>query len=265
MFILFLFLSSCSLDNFLFNSEKLEKYSLPNNNIPDSLLEQINLKSEGSNIYGYWVKSNSINKTKTILYFHGNRHSIDEYWDRVITFHEMGFNVFIFDYRGYGMSEGENSEDNLYKDAETALDFVIKTKNIPNDSICIYGYSLGNVPAIYLCANKINPFCLISESPFATANTLTQGSIGLDIPPYWLTKGNFNNIEAIKKIKIPFLLLHGENDDFVRYVDNGKLVYDNAPNPKKLMLIPNANHTNIRETLGIEKYKQILSDFINNK
>lgn len=259
--ILFL-LSGCSLDNFLFNTEKLDSYKLPNNNIPDSLLEKVTLNSDGNKIYGYWVKSNSSYKNVTILYCHGNKHNIDEYWDRVMTMHEIGFNVFIFDYRGFGMSEGTSSEANIYRDAEVALEYVTNTKNIPSDSLCLYGYSLGSVASIYLCANKINPRCLIAESPFGSANTLAQSSIGLDIPPFWLTDANFNNMEAIKNIKIPFMLFHGEVDDFVRYIDNGKLVYENAPNPKKLMLIPNANHTNIRQTMGLDNYKKTLSDWI---
>ncbi len=94
------------------------------------------------------------------------------------------------------------------------------------DSLCFYGYSLGNVASIYLAAQIQNPLCLFSEAPFASANSLTQGSVVLDVQPRWLTDGEFDNEKNIKVINTPFLLFHGEDDDFVRYRDNGKVLYE---------------------------------------
>lgn len=255
-------LSACSMDSFLFNSEKIDSYTLPGNTIPSSDIENVTLISNGKKIYGFWIKSSGIHPETTILYCHGNKHNIDEYWDRVMMMYQIGVNIFIFDYQGFGKSEGESSEKNMYSDAESALDYVLNEKHINRDSLCIYGYSLGNVASIYLAADKINPACLIAEAPFASANSLTQGSIGLDIPALWLTEGKFDNAEAIKKIKTPFMLIHGDKDDFVRYVDNGRIVFQNAPEPKKLVLVKNANHTTIPETMGVEQYIQTISDWI---
>ncbi len=260
-----IFLSGCELDSFLFNIEKIDSYTLPGNTIPESDIEPVTLTSNGSKIYGFWIKSDGTHPEATILYCHGNKHNIDEYWDRVMLMHRLGVNVFIFDYQGFGKSEGESSQANMYSDAEAALDFVINEKHIESDSLCIYGYSLGNVVSIYLAANKINPACLIAESAFASANSLTQGSIGLDIPSLWLTEADFNNAEMIKKIKTKFLLFHGAKDDFVRYEDNGRVVYQNAPEPKQLVLVQNANHTTIPETMGIENYLETISDLMFNK
>ena len=65
-----------------------------------------------------------------------------------------------------------------------------------------------------------------------------------------------------KKLKHHFLLFHGDEDDFVRYRDNGKIVYNNAPQPKDLILVQKANHTNVPYILGTEQYLQIISDWI---
>ncbi len=265
LLLLSVLLNSCELDSFLFNTEKLDKYTLPDNNIPDSLIEKVTLKSETYNLYGFWIKSDGAYPGRTILYCHGNKHNIDAYWDRVMVMHKMGFNVFIFDYRGFGMSEGESSENGMYKDAESALDFVSTTKKVPKDSLCLYGYSLGNVASIYLAANKINSACLIAEAPFASANSLSQGSLGLDIPPDWLTKSNFNNAELIKKVNTRFLLIQSLDDDFVRYDDNGKIVFENAPEPKKLYTLDGAGHTGIISVIGESAYIKLISDwFLNN-
>lgn len=256
-------ITACELDNFLFNEKQIEKYKLPGNNIPDSQLEMVTFNSKGNKLYGYWVVSNGLRPGLTILYCHGNKHNLDEYWDRVMIMHELGVNVLIFDYRGFGLSEGESSEMGLYKDGEAALQFVLTEKNVPADSLCLYGYSLGNVVSIYLAAEKINPLTLIAEAPFASANSLIQGSTVLDLPSQWLTKGEFNNAEKIKRIKIPLLLMHGSDDDFVRFRDNGKIVYQNAPQPKSLKLIPGAGHNNIPEKMGTKSYLATISDWIN--
>jgi fermentation-respiration switch protein FrsA (DUF1100 family) len=241
------------LDSFLYNTEKLDRYALPGNTIPDSLLEQVSLQSDGHTLYGYWVTPPGEPRGMTILYCHGNKHNLDAYWDRAMILHRLGFNLFIFDYRGFGMSEGSSSEAGMYADAEAALDYV-RARGVSPDSLCLYGFSLGNVASIYLAARKVDPRCLIAESPFASADALAQGATGLDIPPRWLTEGTHDNASLIEEIRAPFLLMHGEEDDFVRYRDNGRVVYENAPEPKRLVLVPRAVHTDVPQQLGIERY-----------
>jgi pimeloyl-ACP methyl ester carboxylesterase len=251
-----LVISSCELDNNLFNNKKITHYQLPGNTIPDSLIEQVTFNSEGNKLYGYWLKSSGLHPGYTILYCHGNKYNIDNFWDRVMFLYQLGVNIFIFDYRGYGMSEGESSEEGLQADGIAALNFILQKNPDLNveDSLSIYGYSLGNVVSIYLAAQVVSPQCLIAECAFASANSITQGSLNLDIPPLWLTKGKFDNASMIKNIKCYLLLLHGEEDDFIRWIDNGKIVYENAPADKKLILVPKAKHTDIPQTMGIGAY-----------
>ena len=252
---------ACDLDSFLFNNTEIDHYSLPGNTIPDSLIEQVTFQSEGNTLYGYWIDSNGSRPGLTLLYCHGNKHNIDEYWDRMMMLHELGVNLFIFDYRGFGLSEGESSESGLYADGEAALEHVLSRGILP-DSLVIYGYSLGNVVSIYLCAETVDPLCLFAECPFASANSLTQGSLILDIPSLWLTEGEFDNAERVKSISTPFMLLHGSDDDFVRYSDNGKIVYENAPEPKLLKLVPGANHDDIPQVIGVDVYLEEIINWI---
>ena len=259
---LLLLIASCTMDDFLFNNEPIDNYLLPGNTIPDSLIEAVSFESEGNTLYGFWIASNGARPGITMLYCHGNKHNIDEYWDRVMLLHRLGINIFIFDYRGFGKSQGESSESGLYADGEAALNYVLSRTDVFADSICLYGYSLGNVVSIYLSAEKFDPLCLFAEAPFASANSLTQGSSIIDIPPLWLTDGEFNNADRVKGIECPFMLIHGEDDDFVRYRDNGKIVYDNAPEPKLLALVSGAHHDDIPEILGDEQYLHIIENWI---
>ena len=268
LLLLAVFIVSCELDDHLFNSKQINNYKLPGNTIPESLIEQVTFDSEGNTLYGFWVKSNGLRPDLSILYCHGNKHSIDEYWDRVMNFFQLGVNVFIFDYRGYGMSEGKSSEAGLHADGEAAVNYVLSRNEVSADSLVLYGYSLGNVVSIQLAAKKLNPLCLFAESPFASANSLTQSATILDIPSRWLTEGEFDNAGNIKKVHTPFFLFHGDKDDFVRYRDNGKVVFENAPNPKSFVLIPGAGHSDIPEIMGVNNYlaemQKWMDDSINN-
>jgi fermentation-respiration switch protein FrsA (DUF1100 family) len=186
---------------------------------------------------------------------------MDAYWDRVEFLRRLGGNIFIFDYRGFGMSEGESSQEGMYADADAALAYV-QSRGVQADSLVLYGFSLGNVASIHLAANRITPRCLIAESPFASSTSLTQGGIGLDFPARWLTDGTFNNAETIRKVHVPLLLLHGLDDDFVRYRDNGAIVFENANQPKKLITVKGANHTDVPQTMGVDQYLTELQTWI---
>jgi hypothetical protein len=258
-------LAGCDLDNNLFNAEKLTSYKLPGNTIPDSLISRVSFKSGRNTLYGFLVTGENNGATKTILYFHGNKHNIDEYWDRVMYLHGLGVNVFVFDYLGFGMSEGESSEASLYEDGLAALNYLRSLKNMWTQDVTYYGYSLGNVVSIHLAAEVASPARLVAESPFASAASLTQGSLVLDIPAGWLTSGKFDNLAEIPKIKCPFMLLHGSDDDFVRFRDNGQLIFNAAPNPKYLVLVQGANHINVPETLTIPAYQDTLRFFLGSK
>src|SRR5207237_708678 len=137
-------------------------------------------------LYGFWVGSSGRRPGITLLYFHGNRDNIDRYWDRVMFLHEAGINVFIFDYRGFGKSQGTSSEAGLYADADAALAYVLSRPGVSRDSVGFYGFSLGNVPAIHLAAERMRPLFLVAESPFASASSLTQAALSLDLPAGWV-------------------------------------------------------------------------------
>ncbi len=255
--------SACQMDAFLYNGKGADRYELPGNTIPDSLLEPVTFASAGNTLYGYWVASDGARPGITILYFEGNKHGIDEYWDRVMLLHDLGVNLFIFDYRGFGRSEGRSStEEGLLADGEAALQYVLSRPEVNPDSLGFYGYSLGNVPGIYLAAERFTPLFLVAEAPFASAASLTQGSLALALPGGWLTGGRFDNAERVRRIATPFLLLHGTDDDFVRYRDNGWVVYENAPQPKSRVLVPGAVHDNVPQTLGLDLYRQVIADWI---
>jgi alpha-beta hydrolase superfamily lysophospholipase len=254
--------SSCKLDSLLFNTKQLSSYAVSTRIIPDSVREFVSLRSMGNAIYGFYVRSSGANSDKTILYCHGNRESIEAYWDRVELLYQGGYNVFIFDYQGFGMSGGEASEEALYADGRAALAYVTSRPDVSPRNLLYYGYSLGAVVAINLAAGSTQPSVLVCESPFASGEAVLQSGTLIDIPGQIALKGKFDNAATIRQVRAPFLLFHGTDDRFVDIEKNGQVVFDNANEPKKFIRVSGAGHTTVPYVLGVETYLQDIADFV---
>ena len=257
-------LSSClDLDDSLFNPQKLSSYTLSTSVIPESQRVFVTLKSEGYHIYGYFVRSRNIDNDVTIVYFHGNKHHLQYYWDRVELLYRMGFNVFVFDYRGFGMSEGEPSEEGLYADGLAALNYVLQRPEVLTSGVVFYGFSLGNAVSFELAARFFDPMAVVAEAPFASAKTLVQSGTLVDIPSSYVMKGEYNNAEKAKLIRSPLLLLHGTEDKFIDIEKNSQVIFANANEPKRFVRIPGADHSEIPAKMGEQAYIDLIQTFIN--
>ena len=130
-------------------------------------------------LHGWYIPNQ--NSKKTLLFFHGNAGNISHRGESVKIFHDLGLNVFIFDYRGYGRSKGEPNEKGLYEDARTAWRYLIETKGMNGDSIILFGRSLGGAVATKLgsevdasALGLIWPFKIIDPKSAIAKNTVTQ-------------------------------------------------------------------------------------------
>jgi pimeloyl-ACP methyl ester carboxylesterase len=253
---------SCKLDDLLFHGKSLSSYSLPTGVVPASSRELVPLASNGRTIYGIFVTSATARRDRTILYCHGNRESIEQYWDRVELLYKSGYAVFIFDYEGFGMSEGECSEQAMYADGRAALSYVRSRQDVDPDNIIYYGYSLGCAVAVELAANARQPRVLVCEAPFASGNALVQSGTLLDVPGSIALKGDYNNADNIRRVHAPVLVLHGTDDRFIDLTNNGQVVFDNANPPKQFIPVTGAGHTTIPYTMGVDVYLKALEDFI---
>jgi fermentation-respiration switch protein FrsA (DUF1100 family) len=259
-----LLFSGCfDLDNSLFNNDTVTAYSLRTTVIPESLRTQVVLTSQGKKIYGYFVKSANTNEKNVVLYNHGNRDHLQFYWDRVELFYKMGFNVFVYDFQGYGMSEGEPTEEGVYSDANAAYHY-LQLRGFHDTSITVYGFSLGGAPATDLAANTFTPRRLILESTFASASSLTQSGTLLDLPGTFVMKGEYKTAEKIKRVTCRVLILHGVDDKFIDMEKNGKVIYQNANDPKEFIAVLGADHSQVPWKMGESGYISAIKNFIMN-
>ncbi len=281
-----LFSSCLRLDDQLFKEEAITEYEFDNYtgtkelsdlptiyNIADSMKQLFTLtstSSEGSaKIYAVYIGNpTTINTDTIILYCHGTAKHMDNYWNRAKLLANIGhkhrFGVLMMDYRGYGKSEGEPTEENMYADVDATLKW-LQSKGVTNNRLVIYGYSLGSAPSCKTSANDytLKPSKLILEAPFASAAVMVNDGSKLALPSSYFTNLKIDNAEQIKNITQPFLWMHGISDDFLSITTHGEVVYKNYHGKySEAHRIPNATHINVPSVWGYQNYLDALAAFI---
>jgi fermentation-respiration switch protein FrsA (DUF1100 family) len=220
--------------------------------------ENVELTTEdGVRLHGWFIPSDSARGT--VLFFHGNAGNISHRLDSIATFNRMGLNVFIFDYRGYGQSQGRATEAGTYRDAEAAWSYLVETRGIDANNIIVFGRSLGASIAAWL-ASQYTPTALILESGFSSVPSMAQRMYPF-LPVKWLSRFNYDTRQYVSTIASPLLVVHSKNDEIVPYAE-GRLVFDAAPANKQFLDIRGGHNDGFIVT-G-RAYTDGLSAFIDN-
>lgn len=195
----------------------------------------------------------------TLLWFHGNAGNISHRLENIRLLHtRLKIHIFIFDYRGYGRSEGQVSEEGSYLDAEAALQYLRSRKDVDPQKIVFFGRSLGAAVAAEL-AGREPCLALILETPFASIREMARVAFPL-IPIGPLLRTRYDTVEKVRGVKAPVLVLHGERDEIVPLAQ-GRKVFEAAPEPKEFYPIRGAHH-NDTYSAGGEAYFAKLKEFI---
>ncbi|MBI4389612.1 MAG: alpha/beta hydrolase [Nitrospinae bacterium] len=220
-------------------------------------VEDVYFPSEdGVQLHGWYVARPDA--AATLLWFHGNAGNLSHRLDNLLELRRLKINVFIFDYRGYGRSEGEPDEEGLYRDSRAAYRVLTGTKNIAPGAIFLFGRSLGGACAIEV-ALRHPAAGLILESAFTSAGDMAKKMFPL-LPIARLMRSRFDSLSKISRVRIPALFLHGDRDDLVPY-ELGRKLYDAANEPKEFYDIRGAGH-NDTYVAGGEAYFETLDRFI---
>lgn len=237
-------LGCMSLDGFYFNPGQTSQYGFPSDVIPADAIEEVVFESDdGTTLYGMWAwQDQPWVAPGTLVYFHGNSSTMDEYMPHVGALWSLGYNVFTFDYRGYGRSEGSPTHDGVLADGVAAIDVAVDQGPVPDAGALAYvGLSLGGFVSIHASADR-PPRALITQDMFSSGDALLELNSGMDIPAGWVLEDAFDNVAAAQALDdVPLLILHGDSDTYIK-PENGELVYDAAHEPKRLVLMPGADH-----------------------
>ena len=105
----------------------------------------------------------------TLLFFHGNAGNISHRLQSLLIFNQLGLNVLMVDYRGYGQSSGEPNEQGTYHDAQAAWDYLVGERDVAAGEIVIFGRSLGGAVGAWLGSRPgISPAGVVIESTFSS-------------------------------------------------------------------------------------------------
>jgi fermentation-respiration switch protein FrsA (DUF1100 family) len=197
----------------------------------------------------------------TILFCHGNAGNISHRLENIRLLVDQGLQVFIFDYRGYGKSEGKSSEAGLYCDGLAAYDFLVNQKGIPPRRLVLFGRSLGAAVAIEIALQR-KARSMIIESAFTSTKDMAKTMV-LFWPIALFSPPNYNNKEKIGRVDLPKLIIHGDRDDIIPF-SMGKTLYDLAQPPKYFLPIKGAGHNDTYVTGG-KAYIEALGSFAKEK
>jgi hypothetical protein len=176
-----------------------------------------------------------------ILYYHGNAGDLSR-WGQISSFFtKLDYDVLVMDYRTYGKSSGELSEENLLHDAQLFYEFALK--KYTEDEIVVYGRSLGTTFATFV-ASKNNPRKLILETPFYNLKEAAKQRIPL-FPVGFFLKYQFKTNEFIKEVDCPIVIFHGTDDTVVPYKSGKKLAKLVSPDKLTFITISGGDHNNL--------------------
>jgi fermentation-respiration switch protein FrsA (DUF1100 family) len=175
----------------------------------------------------------------SVIICHGNAGNISDRLFSIEALHRMGLNVLIFDYRGYGRSEGRPGEQGTYTDAQAAWRYLTETRGEPTDRIVLFGRSLGGAVAIDLAA-RATPAALVVESTFTSLVDVGRRHYPF-LPVRLLLTHRYESIAKVPRITCPKLFIHGREDELIPF-DNGLTLFQAAAEPKQFLETPGGHN-----------------------
>lgn len=229
--------------------------------------QEVSFKTiDGVRLHGWFVPAQAgaasaidrrTQKQITILLCHGNGGNISDRMDKIAMFYQLGCNVFLYDYRGYGKSEGRPSERGIYQDTHAAFDYLVRKKNISPKTIIIYGESLGGCVAVEV-ARKEKVAGLILEGAFT--NTADMAKEFYPFLPAFLLSSKLDSLSKVSGIMCPVLFIHSQDDEIVP-IELARKLYERAPQPKTFLEISGGHNFAVIDFQ--EKVTKATREFIN--
>ncbi len=215
---------------------------------------------ENIRLHGWFFHARTPPAAATVLYFHGNGGNLSRAgWigERLAV---NNLDVLIFDYRGYGRSEGTMTDESaLFADANAAYDYLLQERKVRPERLALYGQSLGTTAAIDLASRK-QCGALVVESGLTSASDMASALLPwLPRLLHPLGRNRFDSIHKISGVQCPVLVTHGDQDHLIP-VEQGRALFARAPEPKTLLIVRGADHALAR--FGGHEYLDRVAGFI---
>ncbi len=213
--------------------------------------------ADGEKIHAWYFPAGG---TRTVLFCHGNGGNISHRLETAEFIVGLGVNILLFDYRGYGKSDGSPSESKVYADAEACYRWLLSEKSVREDNIVIFGRSLGGAVAIEL-AGRVDFGALVVESSFTSVADMAR-QIFPYFPARYLLRYEFDSIGKIASIDCPVLVTHSTEDDIIPFA-MGRRLFDSARMPKRFVRFSGGH--NERDYLRDPSYVEAVRDIVTGR
>ncbi len=215
--------------------------------------------ADGVMLHGWFVPAPEARFT--IVWFHGNAGNVSHCVHNIGYLHRLlQTNVFIFDYRGYGQSQGSRlglSEQATYWDGEGSLAYLRSQHDLARTRFVYFGRSLGAAVAVEL-ARHDPPAGLILETTFTTLKDIAR--VHYPFLPLCFLRTKYETVRKLPEIRVPVLVLHGDRDEVVP-LEQAQRLYAAANEPKTFHVIRGARH-NDTYVVGGSEYFQVWARFL---
>ena len=220
--------------------------------------EDVSLKSaDGIKLHGWYIPA--ARAERVVLFLHGNAGNISHRGESIAIFRRLGLDVFIFDYRGYGGSDGEPSEAGLYQDAAAAWRYLVETRGVSPGNIVVFGRSLGGAVAAQLASRvQPQPGGLILESTLSSARDFAKAAFPL-LSRVLVVRYQFDSVARLAQVRCPVLVLHSPTDEIMPY-RLGEKLYQSAHEPKRFVALRGDHNGGFMQSQP--QYEQALGEFI---
>lgn len=218
---------------------------------------------DGLLLHGWFFRAVRPDARATILVLHGNAQNLSMHVNGVLWLVKEGFNLFIFDYRGYGRSEGSPSIKGVHVDAEAALETLLAMPQVRDKKIIVLGQSIGGAIAVYTVANTLHKdriAALVLDSAFAGYRIIARDKLSehfitwpFQYPLSFLFSDDYSPIRWIKKVSpVRVLIIHGDQDPVVP-IHHGRMLYEEALEPKDIWVTAPPGHIRAFADAGVRE------------
>ncbi len=246
-----MFLVGCE-NKIIYHPDKFPVGQWDTSRIPLPIQEVWFEAKDGVKLHGWYVPHEKAEAS--FLFYHGNAGNLSHRTENVFFLHHLKLNVFIFDYRGYGKSEGDPDEPGIRLDSQAAYDTLMAQPGVSARSLILFGRSLGGAFAAYIASQ--NPAAgLILESSFTNAKDMADRMFPI-LPVGWFLSSELDALSSVAHLSVPKLFLHGTADSIIPYT-LGRELYQGAAEPKEFYNIAGAGHNDTIRVGGSDYFDKI--------
>ena len=213
-------------------------------------------------LHAWWIPA-AMPSDQVVLVSHGNGYVLEDMVeDETSNLHDIGANLLLVDYRGYGYSTPITpNEMTVDEDAEASLDYLLRDRMFPVGNVIVLGRSIGSGPATYLAMNNRGLAGLILESPFSSIDDAANAFWYFRIyPASLILRTHFDNLTKISSVRVPLLIVSGTEDTLTPPSMADK-IFAQANPPKQLYSVPGAGHNDLL-TIGGRALTLVLRQFV---